>query len=153
MTGDARSIHVLRRLECERLLATGRIGRVVLTDRALPVAMPVGYTLDGSDIVFRTGEGNKLAAARAGMVVAFEVDDVDVDRRVGWSVLVTGVARPVTDPADIARVSALALPDWVGGGDTTFVRIVPGLLSGRRITGAPDVSPAVPPVAGPPARC
>jgi uncharacterized protein len=36
---------------------------------------PVNYLIDGDDIVFRTGEGTRLDAARSGALVTFEVDD------------------------------------------------------------------------------
>jgi len=129
-------VETLPRADCDRLLASGSIGRVVLTDHALPVALPVNYAVDGADIVFRTGEGSKLAAARAGMVVAFEVDDFAPDHRCGWSVLVTGIARPLTDISEIVRADQLGIESWAPASASTYVRISTGLVSGRRIRAA-----------------
>ena len=39
----------------------------------------------------------------AGVVVAYEADDLDPQRRAGWSVVVTGWASMITDPEQIAR--------------------------------------------------
>ena len=54
--------HTLDRSECEELLAGARIGRVILTEQALPTALPVAYALDHGDIVFRSNDGTKIAA-------------------------------------------------------------------------------------------
>ena len=46
-----------------RLLAASRIGRVAFTDAALPAVQPVAYHLDDEEVIFRTRNGSKLAAA------------------------------------------------------------------------------------------
>ena len=115
------------------LLTSADIGRVVLTDRALPTALPVSYVLDGDDIIFRTGEGAKLAAARRGTVVAFEVDHFDPALRIGWSVVVTGVATVVTDPDDLSHVLELGIPTWVAAESAHFVRLPTAMVNGRRV--------------------
>jgi hypothetical protein len=50
----------------------------------------VNYGYDGSDIVFRTGEGSKLAAACGHTVVAFEVDDFGERHGTGGACLLPG---------------------------------------------------------------
>jgi hypothetical protein len=60
------------RAGCLELLASGQIGRVVYTEAAMPAAHPVNYLLDGEEVVFRAGEGAKLAAASRGFVVGFQ---------------------------------------------------------------------------------
>jgi len=71
------------RAGCLELLASGQIGRVVYTEAAMPAAHPVNYLLDGEEVVFRTGEGAKLAAVSRGVVVGFQADEIDVERRSG----------------------------------------------------------------------
>jgi uncharacterized protein len=39
---------------------------------------PVNYFIMGDDILFRTGEGTKLDAARSGALVTIEADDTDL---------------------------------------------------------------------------
>jgi hypothetical protein len=51
-------------------------------------------------------------------------------------VLVTGTLREITDVGELARAEQLPLVPWVGGDRRHFVRITPGLLSGRRIPSA-----------------
>jgi nitroimidazol reductase NimA-like FMN-containing flavoprotein (pyridoxamine 5'-phosphate oxidase superfamily) len=70
----------------------------------LPVIIPVNYLLDEDTVVFRTDAGSKLHAAIRGAPVAFEVDGVDQDRQVGWSVVVRGRAEEVTDPVKLAEL-------------------------------------------------
>ena len=81
----------LSKQECLALLAAVPVGRVIYTDRALPAAQPVNYLLDGEEIIFRTANGSKLAAATRHAVVGFQVDEIDPRTRTGWSVL--GVGR------------------------------------------------------------
>ena len=120
--------------ECLQLLSTGSVGRIAVTRDALPVILPVNYAVDGGSILIRTTEGAILRAARAGgAVVAFEVDNLDERTMTGWSVLVTGTLREVTAVSAVLRAEQLPLVPWVGGERRHFVRITPGLLSGRRI--------------------
>ena len=64
----------VQREECLALLAEGVVGRMVYTEGAMPAAHPVTYCLDGDEVVFRTGDGSKLAAAARHHVVGFEID-------------------------------------------------------------------------------
>jgi len=43
-------------------------------------------------------------------VVAYEADDLDPQRRPGWSVLVTRVVATITDPKHVARCEGLLQP-------------------------------------------
>jgi uncharacterized protein len=121
--------------ECLQLLSTGSVGRIAVTRDALPVILPVNYAVDGGSILIRTTDGAILRAARAGgAVVAFEVDNLDARTMTGWSVLVTGTLREVTAVSAVLRAEQLPLVPWAGGERRHFVRITPGLLSGRRIS-------------------
>ncbi len=133
MEVDRTGLQVLSRAECLALLRQSLVGRVIVTDRALPAAFPVNFALLGEDVVFRTTAGSKLEAASARTVVAFEVDDIDPLRQTGWSVLIQGRAALVDDPVDLARARALPLQPWAPGKRLEFVRIRSELVSGRRI--------------------
>jgi nitroimidazol reductase NimA-like FMN-containing flavoprotein (pyridoxamine 5'-phosphate oxidase superfamily) len=137
--GDGRAVQVLSREECELLIAGADIGRVILTAQALPTALPVSYAVDGGDIVFCTSAGAKLAAADKGTVVAFEVDHFDPALRIGWSVVVTGLATVVTDPREIGRLEGLGIETWVDLSPTHYVRLSASMVSGRRVAPRPVV--------------
>ena len=130
---DRNGLEVLTRDDCLRLLALSRVGRVVVTDRALPAAFPVNFALLDGDVVFLTTSGSKLDAAESENVVAFEVDDIDPVSQSGWSVLVQGLARVIVDPGELAAAEALRLQSWAPSADRRFVRVRTELVSGRRL--------------------
>ena len=105
----------------------------MLVDDRGPLALPVNFVVDQHTVLFRTDEGTKLDVASRGARVAFEVDGVDEATCTGWSVLVRGEAVEVTDQAELARVRELPLYPWAPGAKTRYVRILPTLLTGRRI--------------------
>ena len=103
--------------ECRARLADAHIGRVVFVDGRGPVALPVNYGILDEDIVFRTAASSSLLASSYVDRVGFEIDEIDERRREGWSVLVTGSVRHVTDD-DRARRRASARRGAVGRGRT-----------------------------------
>jgi uncharacterized protein len=126
----------LERYECLRLLAEVPVGRIVYTRRALPAVLPVNFSLDGDGaVVLRTSAASELVRAIDGAVVAFEADDVDVARHSGWSVVVTGPATVVTDPAEHERLARTGPVSWVPAPREVFVRIEPELVTGRELVG------------------
>ncbi|MEV7015911.1 pyridoxamine 5'-phosphate oxidase family protein [Streptomyces sp. NPDC093991] len=126
----------LPRQECLRLLAKAPLGRIVYTRRALPAVLPVNFGLDTDDaVLLRTAAGSDLVRAIDGAVVAFEADEVDAARRSGWSVVVTGAATVVADPAEHRRLSRTGPVSWVPAPQEVFVRIEPELITGRELVG------------------
>ena len=133
MYSDASTLTQLTRDECLRLMTSVPVGRIIFTRQALPAVELVNFALDGGDIVIRTDFGGKLAAATRGAVVAFEADSVDPARRAGWSVTAIGQSHEVTDPDEVARLERIGLSPWAPGHREHFIRISPGILSGRRL--------------------
>lgn len=129
-------IRTLSRAECLDKLAAHSIGRVSVTQDALPVIVPVNYILDGSGVVFRTRGDSLLARACHSNVIAFEVDELARDGSGGWSVLVVGVADALDD-SERVRIIGRRLVSAAGSDLDHFVRITMGRLSGREI--APSV--------------
>jgi nitroimidazol reductase NimA-like FMN-containing flavoprotein (pyridoxamine 5'-phosphate oxidase superfamily) len=136
----------LSKSECFGLLTRERVGRVAFVDDLGPIVMPVNFVLDRHMVVFRTDGGTKLDAAVRGSRVAFEIDGTDQTARTGWSVVVRGEAVEVTDPAELARLRQLRLHPWAPGVKTHYVRILPAVLTGRRISapGGPQTAVASP---------
>ncbi|MFF8950832.1 pyridoxamine 5'-phosphate oxidase family protein [Streptomyces sp. NPDC014940] len=129
---------VLSRQKCLRLLAGVPVGRVVYTRRALPTALPVNFSLDSdSSVVLRAAEDSDLVRAIDGVVVAFEADDFDAEVRTGWSVVVTGRATVVTEPAEHERLSRTGPRSWVVTRGGVFVRIEAELVTGRELAHGP----------------
>ncbi|MCW2932809.1 MAG: pyridoxamine 5-phosphate oxidase-related FMN-binding protein [Actinomycetia bacterium] len=126
----------LSREKCLQLMATAQVGRIIYTRQAMPAVELVNFIVDAGDIVIRTAASGKLAAAIRGAIVAFEADEYDSATRTGWSVTAIGQAREVTDPAWIERLRTAGRHPWVPGDHPYFVRIAPGMLTGRRLTPA-----------------
>ncbi len=132
-----RVIEELNEEECLELIAPGGIGRIAYVGRFGPAVLPVNYELQGRAIVFRTAEHGPLDAdlrtgiAGADYKVAFEIDDINLAARQGWSVLIQGPAHHVT--GDEEAVRRTGVEPWAPGDRELFVSIVPSRITGRRV--------------------
>ena len=121
--------------ECFRLLAAGRVGRLVYHDDLGPLAVPVNYAMAEHDIVVRVEGGAKRAAMQQPML-AFEVDHIDEDQKFGWSVLVRGVGAEVDPervPALLRAMDGHFPRPWAVGIHNVWLQIVPHTVTGRRL--------------------
>ena len=120
--------------ECRQLLAPGGVGRFLFMADRGPVAVPVNYGMLGGDIVFLTSESGRVAGAtRPGSLVSFSVDRVDDALAEGWSVLASGAATVLPDPAGRAVAARLGIEPWAGGQRDLVIRLTPREITGRRI--------------------
>ena len=135
MPQDAFGLQVLTAEESLELLAAhpARVGRVAFVHEERQFILPVNYAVHEGAIVFRTGPGSKLAVAAGTLPVAFESDDVEERWHQGWSVVVNGEARIVTDEAEQQELLALDLQPWAGGDKSFLVRVEPDEVNGRRL--------------------
>ncbi|MEV6837821.1 pyridoxamine 5'-phosphate oxidase family protein [Streptomyces sp. NPDC051133] len=126
----------LDRQACLWLLGKVPVGRVVYTEQALPAVLPVDFRL-GSDcsVLVRTSAGSQLARAADGAVVAFEADAFDMPGRSGWSVVVTGRAELVKEPAEQERLPLTVPVPWLPAAEGVFLRIAPDMVTGRELPG------------------
>lgn len=132
MTFGPLGVEILDRQRCLGLLGTVPLGRLGFTSGALPVILPVNFALLEGDVVFRTVPGSKLEAALRRQIACFEADGFDDVFHTGWSVLVTGETRVLTDPTELAEAQALPLPSWVRHqGPGRFIRLRSDLVTGR----------------------
>lgn len=130
---DQNGLEVLERDECLALLAGRGFGRIGVSARALPTILPVNYWFDGASIYLKSSAGSKLQAAARGDVVVFEVDDSDGISHAGWSVVVTGVARVVEDPVELAELRSAPVPRWAPNWDGHIMAISTEMVRGRRL--------------------
>ncbi|WP_329282292.1 pyridoxamine 5'-phosphate oxidase family protein [Streptomyces sp. NBC_01451] len=123
--------------EALRLLGGVGLGRVVFSRHALPVIRPVNHIVVGGDVIVGTHQGSALAAyvRRTGVdtVLAYEADDIDSVSHLGWSVVVTGYAGLVTDPAELDSLRSRLRP-WVDKPLDLVVRIRPERVTGLCLT-------------------
>ena len=118
--------------ECLELLRTRELGRVGFQVADRPVILPVNYRVVANAVVFRTAPGTKLDAALMRAPVAFEVDDVEMNGRSGWSVLLVGHATELSDQASLQEAKRLDVSPWAPGSREHFVVIAAEEVSGRR---------------------
>lgn len=125
----------LDREQCLRLLGTGAVGRVVvLTPGGTPLIRPVNYVFDepSQSVAFRCEQGTKLISLLRAARAWFEVDEIDVTRRTGWSVIVAGATETVARPDEIRRLESL--DSWTAEPAAQWFRIRARVVSGRRIS-------------------
>ena len=141
MPDDAGPWRVLERLgeaESLELLASGGLGRLVYTSRLGPTALPVAYQVDQGSIVLGTwdpalfDEDLRTGIAQAEYHVAVEADQIDVDAREGWFVLVQGAAHHLDTEAERAPFIGSGLEPWVEGVPAHFIRVNPTSIRGNR---------------------
>lgn len=130
-TRALRGLNELDEATCWARLNERRVGRLVVNVGHQPDIFPVNYVVDDAQIVIRTAEGTKLAAALMGMKVAFEIDEIDEDNHVGWSVVVHGEAVEARTLPAVMHDRDLALEPWARGDKTRYIRITPTRVTGR----------------------
>ena len=129
-------LHVLPDAECVRLLQSHDLGRLALTDReARPLIFPVNYFFDEGVVVFRTAPGSKLDLA-PGSHTAFEIDGWDPETRIGWSVVVKGIAHDITNPrsAPVGRMRFWPVHPVAPGAREHWIGIWANEITGRRFS-------------------
>jgi transcriptional regulator with XRE-family HTH domain len=126
-------LETLTTQQCREHLAGGGVGRLLFVEPGRgPVAIPLNYVMDGDDIIFRTGRQANIADA-VRQKVSFDVDHIDDTLSEGWSVLLSGTARIITDPAELQHATALGIEPWAGGDRDVYVRLSASQITGRRI--------------------
>ncbi|MGA8016837.1 MAG: pyridoxamine 5'-phosphate oxidase family protein [Candidatus Dormiibacterota bacterium] len=129
-------LHELSRDESVELLQYHSfVGRLAFIVEGRPMVLPVNYVADEAGVVFCTAEGSVLSSVGDGAAVAFEVDDSRPLEHSGWSVLVQGTARAVTDPEELESLRRGPLRSWAAREPQVWVRIAIDAVSGRRLGG------------------
>jgi nitroimidazol reductase NimA-like FMN-containing flavoprotein (pyridoxamine 5'-phosphate oxidase superfamily) len=108
------------------------VGRLAYNDDDGPVVTPLSYAVSERAVLVATAPTTQLAAHAPGSPVAFEVDDLDAVERAGWSVVVRGRAE-VVDYAELPAAHDARPAPWAAGDRTTYLRIEPSSLTGRRL--------------------
>ena len=118
---------------CWSLLEKGTVGRLAVTIGRQPDIFPIHFLVRDRTVVFRTAGGTKLAGALLGELVAFEIDAIDEENQVGWSVVVHGTATEAETLDEVLEAELLPLEPWVDATKDRWVTITPTEVTGRRI--------------------
>lgn len=114
--------------ECRKLLASGGVGRVAWQSPAGINVMPVNYRFIDGSVVFHTSENGSLASLLSPTQVAFQVDEIDSETAVGWTLLARGSSGPAVGLDSVS---------WLPDGRHVGVAITPEWLGGRVVSGNP----------------
>ena len=131
---EHRRLEQLSRTRSLGLLSSVNLGRLVFTHHALPAIRPVNHLVECESIIVRATAGAAIisSANRHGVVVAYEADSIDSENHVGWSVIVVGTARLLTDDAAAARYRTMLQP-WISGAVDDVITISADLVTGYRM--------------------
>jgi nitroimidazol reductase NimA-like FMN-containing flavoprotein (pyridoxamine 5'-phosphate oxidase superfamily) len=127
-------IQELGRDECLVLLATERLGRLGVVVDGVPLVLPMQFVLDGETVVLLTNKGTKTFHVPL-TSVSFEVDSVDWEKGVGWSVLVQGFGEDISTSIDeqSEHLRSLVTHSWAPPPADRWLKIIPRTITGRRI--------------------
>jgi nitroimidazol reductase NimA-like FMN-containing flavoprotein (pyridoxamine 5'-phosphate oxidase superfamily) len=121
------------------LLANGGVGRLVYSSRYGPTALPVAYKIDAGSMVLGTwdpdlfDEDLRTGIAQAEYQVVVEADQIDMEAREGWFVLVRGPAHHLDTEAERASFMDAGLEPWIEGVPAHFIRVNPTSIWGNRV--------------------
>ena len=118
---------------CRELLADHHVGRIAWDGADGLHLLPVSYAFHRGSIVFRTSPYGVLSELIRPVDVVFEVDDLDPEFRVGWSVVVTGRASAVAEPGDLVELWTVdGVMPWSAGVRNLFIEVTPRQVTGRQ---------------------
>jgi hypothetical protein len=137
---DQRGSEILDTPECVRLLALAakedHIGRLAVTDGQSPLVVPLNFMFYEGEVFVRIGPGG-LSDLVPDSLVSSEVDRVETDRAVAWSVLVRGRASKAAAGTQYGK--AMPKP-WVPEPGHIVLSIRPDVVTGRRFHLVPGIS-------------
>ncbi|GCE02516.1 pyridoxamine 5'-phosphate oxidase family protein [Embleya hyalina] len=143
MSEDLVTTRSLDRRETLELMAGAQVGRVVVSEGALPAVHLVVFVFDGESVVFRTPADSTLAKAAVDAVVAFQADHIDPTTLAGWTGTITGHASRIHAPAAPRPTHLAAEADH--GQDQAWFSITSEFVTGRLVRRAAGSRPPTAP--------
>ena len=131
-----RVVEELSEQQCLELADGETIARFVFQDSEGPAALPINFGLAGKDIIFRTESGSHFLEVLHGPV-AIEMDSIDTETGMGWSILLRGQGREV--PLDAVPELLKQMGDnfphpWAEGVHNVWIAVTAEKITGRRLT-------------------
>ncbi|WP_051479098.1 pyridoxamine 5'-phosphate oxidase family protein [Arthrobacter sp. H5] len=131
--GLLRASQALNTDACWALIAGQTTGRIGFLHEGLVTLFPLNCIVDDRGVYFRTSEGGIIASSHLAQA-AFQLDQVDTATRSGWTVLINGPIKRITDPGHLKTLwGSRAEEPWAPGQRNVFFGIKPGKISGRRV--------------------
>ncbi len=141
---EHRWLQQISRTRALDLLGSVPIGRFVFAPQGIPAIRPVNHLVEGESVIVRLTSGAAITAAagRGGLEVAYEADSIDPQTQLGWSVIVTGTARLLTDENAAARYRARLRP-WITGAADDVITITAQVVTGYQLMAGEPVGAGV----------
>jgi len=117
--------------DCWGLLEEAEVARVAWQGADSIRLVPVNYVVADGGLWFRTDRESALARECGGQQLVVEVDHVDPVKASAWSVVVVGTPELI-DVADAPDMLG-EMRVWAGGPHSTFIRVEPVNVTGRRV--------------------
>lgn len=132
--GRVPSFEQLGVAECWMLVGTHGVGRVgFMGDTHLRI-VPTRYDAERGTAYIRATTFGELARGAHERPTSLQVDDLDRRAFTGWSVLMTGTAHRVQDPALVASLWSAEIPHpWSQGPETQWIALVVEAIEGQRV--------------------
>jgi nitroimidazol reductase NimA-like FMN-containing flavoprotein (pyridoxamine 5'-phosphate oxidase superfamily) len=117
--------------DCWSLLEGADVARVAWLGADGIRLVPVNYMVADGGLWFRTDHRSALARECGGQQLVVEVDHVDAGTAEAWSVVVVGTPELIAaaDAPDMLGEMRV----WASGPHSTFVRVEPVTVTGRRV--------------------
>jgi hypothetical protein len=94
----------------------------------------VNYAVHEDTVVVRTSAYSILGTYGRNAMLAFEIDHVDDESQVGWSVVARGRGWAEVEPDQISRIREAWQPrPWASGNRNLYLRIRWESLTGRQL--------------------
>lgn len=129
---DAEHLVELGAEESWELAAQQQLSRIAWTSGSGPVVIPVNHVIHDRALWIRTSAYSKLVQEVDDARVAVLIDDIDAASRLGWSVLVRGLAQ-VHYHSEEVPTAVRELHAWAGGARPLWVEVRAGEITGRRL--------------------
>lgn len=118
------------------LLGHVEFGRVAFVVNGLPTIRPLNHVVVDGQIIVHTRHTTAFAQTvrgHAGLRVAYQADEIEKDSRLGWSVLVSGIAGDITDKRRDEKLGP-QVRSWMARPLDTIIAIKPLEVTGLRLT-------------------
>src|SRR5689334_9361507 len=126
----------LKVAECQALLEARDVGRIGWNTGSGPMILPVSYTPVNDLLVFRTSPFGLLSELVRPTQVVLEVDELDLTRHTGWSVIVRGRAQAIESPGLLNNLWMIqGAQPWAAGMRILFIGITVEQITGRSFDG------------------
>lgn len=125
------NVATLLAYDCWSLIEDADLARVAWQGTEGIRLVPVNYAVADGAVWFRTDHDSALARECGGQPLVLEIDRVDPETSTAWSVVIVGSAE-MYDAGD-APDTIGELRVWAEGPRSTYVRVEPAELTGRRV--------------------